>query len=124
MAKLLYTNSTLTLPDGSLIPFGQRVRDGVLPAERVLQLLAIGALIEKDPLEELEPEPAVPPAAAGPGTEKAWSFDPESIKNDSIDVLNIKIAERAVRFSEKVEPFTDADEARVFMSIDFVPAAK
>jgi hypothetical protein len=123
MAKLLFANCTVTKADGTLIPFGQRVHESDIPsAERVLQLLAIGALIEKDPLAELEPAPAMP--AADPGPEKPWSFDPETIKNDSIDVLNIKIQERAVRFSEKVEPFADAEEARMFMSLDFVPAAK
>ena len=123
MAKLLFANCTLTKLDGSLIPFGHRVHEGTFPAERVLQLLAIGAVIEKDPLEELEPAPKVP-AVEDRGAEQPWSVDPKSIANDNLDTLNMKIQDRAKRFNITVEPFTNAEEARAFLSIDFVPAAK
>ena len=118
MAKLLFANCTLTKLDGSLIPFGHRVHEGTFPAERVVQFLGIGAVIEKDPLEELEPAPKVP-AVEDRGAELPWSVDPKSIANDNLDTLNMKIQAHAKKIGVvPVAAFSSMEDALLFMTKD------
>lgn len=119
--KMLFATIVLDLPRemGGPIQPDSRIPDGLLNEKQIARLLAKGYAREID----TAPAPVAAPAApAGPivrPTKGRWDFDLETIKNDTLDVLNMKANEHAIAGNQQaIEPFEDIEEALAFMTMD------
>jgi hypothetical protein len=108
-----FAATTLSI-DGRMIDVAQKVPSGLLSEDEAARLLKAGAITT------LEAEQAKIDARS-PKVETVtdWGFDPASIADDTLEILNMKILERAKALKQEVPPFEDAEEARMFMSAEW-----
>lgn len=115
---MLVANTRLMGPNG-IIEANTVLQESDLRPGLAEELLARG-LAREVKREEVTVVTAPPAPEASLLDQGRWAFDPKSIATDNIDTLNMKIAGHIQRFGlASVDPFTDAEEARVFMSLEW-----
>lgn len=115
---------TLGTPKGTQVVGSQRIPDGTFDADTVARYIKKGYIVELDPapvqqqLTPILPEGKTSTSVPRP-TKGKWDFRLADIKNDKLDVLNMKAADHAKASNlPAIEPFEDVKEALAFMTMD------
>ena len=109
---------TFLTPTGD-IPVGAKIPKDLFSEEQLARLLKAGDVTTLEAEQDKLDKKFGAKPFNGVVTFPDWAFDPETLKNDSLDVLNLKIAGRAQELAQEVEPFETREDAIVFMTADF-----
>ena len=109
---------TFLTPTGD-IPVGAKIPKDLFDEAQLARLLKAGDVTTLEAEQAKLDEKFGTTPFNGVVTTPDWAFDPETLKNDSLDVLNLKIAGRAQELAREVEPFESREDAILFMSTDF-----
>lgn len=120
--RMLFSKITLDLPAnlGGPIQANTRIPDSLHSKLKLEQLLEKGYVewVEVD-APDFAKTPATKPDVSKRPTKGKWDFRLEDIKNDKLDVLNMKAREHAAAGNQQpIEPFEDVKEALAYMTMD------
>jgi hypothetical protein len=117
---MLFAAVTLGVPGtiSSQIQPNHRIPDGTFTPEQIERFIKKGYVREIDSDPEPQAVPVDPTPIVRP-TKGKWDFELETIKGDTLDVLNMKAREHAAASNlQPIEPFEDLSEALAFMTMD------